>query len=93
MSPISATFHRVSSKTKPPYLARVNGFGKRDMQPMIILVQAVVINDIAGRPFARAIIVSSPSKYPDLTPGNTMLVDNFTSLSRMKLEGVPHSDS
>ena len=93
MPAIRATFHRVSSKTKPPYLARVNGFGKRNKQPMIILVQTVVIGDIVGPSFARAIIVSSPSKYPDLTPGNTMIVNNFTSLSRMKLAGVPHSDS
>ena len=93
MPALLATFHRVTLKTKPPYLARVNGFGKRTNQPMLILVQSIVIDDRLGPPFGRAIILSSPSKYPDLTVGNAMIVNNFRALSRMQLASVPHSDS
>ena len=93
MPDLRATFHRVTIKTKPPYLARVNGFGNRTKQPMLILVQSIVIDDRLGPPFGRAVILSSPSKYPDLTAGNTMTVNNFSALSRMQLASVPHSES
>lgn len=93
MPAIRTTFHRVTVRTKPPYLARVSSFGNRSKDPMILLVHSVENPGRNGPPFARATIVSSPSKYPDLTPGNTMIVTNFPSIQRMALAGIPHSDS
>lgn len=93
MTAILASFHRVTPRTKPPYLARVNGFGCKTKQPMILLVESVENPGRNGPPFARAIIVSSPSKYPDHTPGNIMIITNFSAMSRMQLAEIPHSDS
>ena len=92
MSAIRATFHRVTRKTPPPYLARVNKFGKRTKDPMIIFVQSVETD--GRRPaFGRAIVLSSPSNWPDFQPGSSICIDNFKAISRMELAGIPHSDA
>ena len=41
MPAIRATFHRVTIRTKPPYLARVRRYGNPSKEPMIILVHSI----------------------------------------------------
>jgi hypothetical protein len=93
MPAIRATFHRVTIRTKLPYLARLAGFGDRSKEPMIILVHTKIDAGRAGPPGAHATIISSPSNYPDLQPGQPMVVNNFRALHRMDLAGIPHSDA
>lgn len=93
MHSIQATFHRVTHRTKTPYLARVSKFGNKSKDPMVILVHSVETPGRNGPPFARATIVYSPAKYPDYTPGKTMIVSNFPAIQRMQLAGISHSDS
>ncbi len=86
------TTHRVTAKTKPPYLARINSTGGTNPEPILIWIEKLEDN-YGMPPFARAKIVSSPvSKYPDMMPGATVIVNNFKGLSRIEFHGVPKAD-
>ena len=93
MPAIRATFHRVSVRTKTPFLARINSSGGSCPEPFVIFVTSLETS-YPGHPFFRAAIVSGPkTDYPDLQPGAAMTVSCFSGISRMELAGIPKSDS
>ena len=91
--PISTvTFHRVTVRTKPPFLARLNSIGGRNKEPFIIFVSSLE-DGYPGPPFFRSVIVSGPkNNYPDLQLGSAMNVSHFPGISRIQLTGIPKSD-
>jgi hypothetical protein len=84
---ITMTSSRVTAKTKAPFLAKVEKFGKT---PLIIFVPKIERHQ-GMPPFARATVIFGfeKSEYPQT--GSVMIVNNFKCLTRIEFSDIPHS--
>ncbi len=84
---ITMTASRVTAKTKTPFLAKVEKFGRT---PLIIFVPEIVrYQDMP--PFARATIICGFPKSEYFETGMTMVVNNFKCLTRIEFSDIPHT--
>lgn len=80
------TSSRITARTKAPYVAKVEKFGRT---PLIIFVPKVE-RHYDMPPFARAIIISGFEKSEYFETGMTLVVNNFKCLTRIEFSDIPH---